>query len=391
MIGTIRQSKWSCAARVGFIAAAATSLLAASVSAKPADAAGSSLPAVAAAPHPALPPILTGGDVSLLALEDQKGQVYKDGGRPGDVLAMFKARGCNCMRLRLWVHPSGRDIYVNDLPYTVALGRRIKRSGLLLLLDIHYSDTWADPGKQAKPTAWAALPFDQLVTTVHDYSRDVVAAMAAGGAMPDIVQVGNEISGGMLFPDGKNWGPGNDFVHLGSLLKAGIAGVKEGAGGQPQPWIMVHIDKGGDWQGTRWFFDGIGAQGVQFDIIGESYYPYFQGPLAGLKTTLMNAAARYHKPILIAETGYAYRDDGRDPRPGVVYAKTPAGQAQFLTDLMDVVRGTPGCIGAIYWAPEWIPVKGLDGSWNGNTLFDDAGNALPGLEALRPTPRSATP
>ena len=352
------------------------------MAAAPSVTAAPSIPA--AAVRRALPPFLAGGDVSLLAREEQLGQVYKDVGRPRDALAIFRSHGWNCLRLRLWVHPTGADLYVSDLPHTVALARRIKQAGFFLLLDIHYSDTWADPGKQSKPAAWQDLPFDRLTRTVHDYTQNVIMALRRGGATPDMVQVGNEIIGGMLWPDGKNWGPGHDFTRFSMLLKAGIRGVKDGSVGVPTPLIMVHIDRGGDWDGTEHFFDGIRAQGVTFDVIGESYYPFFHGPLSQLKTTLDNAAARYGKPVVVVETGYPYRDDGRGASAGATYPKTPEGQRQFLQDLVTTVRATPGGLGrgVIYWAPEWIPVMGLTGSWNGTTLFDDSGNALPGIGAL---------
>jgi arabinogalactan endo-1,4-beta-galactosidase len=153
------------------------------------------------------------------------------------------------------------------------------------------------------------------------------------------------------------------------------------------PLIMIHIDRGGDWNGTKWFYDNLAAQGVAFDVIGLSYYPFFHGPLSQLQATLTGASARYKKPIVVVETGYAYRDDGRGSSDGVAYPKTPDGQQKFLHDLVSVIQKTPGGLGkgVIYWAPEWIPVKGLQGSWNGTTLFDDAGNALPGIGALVPT------
>lgn len=333
-------------------------------------------------------PFLTGGDISLLTWEEQHGQVYKDDGKPADLLTILKQHGWNCMRLRLWVNPTGQGIFVNDLPYTVALGKRIKDAGFYLILDIHYSDTWADPGKQFKPAAWKDLPFDQLTQQVHDYTQQVIEAMREGGAMPDIVQIGNEITGGMLWPDGKDWGPGHDFTNLGKLLKAGIAGMREGSGQSTPPLVMIHIDRGGDWKGTQWFFDNLNAQGVPFDIIGESYYPFFQGPMAGLKQTLENAAARYHKPIVVVETGYPYKPMAagiRNPgSPAFAYPFTPQGQADFLKALVIMVRQTPDGLGkgVIYWEPEWIPVKSAQGSWSGTTLFDDAGNALPGIDAL---------
>lgn len=343
---------------------------------------------------PANLPFLTGGDISLLTWEEEHGQVYKDNGKPADLLSTCKAHGWNCMRLRLWVHPTGQGIFVNDLSYTVALGKRIKDAGFYLILDIHYSDTWADPGKQFKPAAWANLPFDQLTAEVQSYTRDVITAMRKGGAMPDIVQVGNEITGGMLWPDGKNWGQGHDFTNLAALLKAGIAGLREGAGPLPPPLVMIHIDRGGDWKGTQWFFDNLKAQGVAYDIIGESYYPFFQGPMVQLQQTLQNAATTYHKPIVVAETGYPYKPMAagmRNPNSkAFTYPFTPQGQHDFLQALVAMVHQTPENLGkgVIYWEPEWIPVKDAQGSWGGTTLFDDDGNALPGVDSLgqKPSP-----
>lgn len=351
--------------------------------------------AATAAPHPldaAHLPFLTGGDISLLTWEELHGQVYKYHGKPVDLLTLCKARGWNCMRLRLWVHPSGQGIFVNDLPYTVALGKRIKDAGFYLILDIHYSDTWADPGKQFKPASWANLPFSQLTQQVQDYTKQVIEAMREGGAMPDIVQVGNEITGGMLWPDGKDWGPGHDFTNVAALLKAGVAGVREGSASLPPPLVMIHIDRGGDWKGTKWFFDNLNALGVPYDIIGESYYPFFQGPMSQLKETLQNAAAAYHKPIVVVETGYPYKPAAAgmsNPNSkAFAFPFTPQGQSDFLKALVAMVRQTPDNLGkgVIYWEPEWIPVKDAQGSWSGTTLFDDSGNALPGIEALGQKP-----
>ncbi len=336
-----------------------------------------------------LPAFLTGGDISLYDLEMQHGQVYKQDGKPANLLTIFKKAGCNCMRVRIWVHPTDQGIFVNNLPYTIKLGREIKKAGLKLLLDLHYSDTWADGGHQPTPAAWQGLGIQQLKTKLYNYTRKVITAMRRGGAMPDIVQVGNEITGGMCWPVGKDFGPGNSFTNLGILLKAGIKGVKDGSGNLPSPFIMIHIDRGGSWQGTKWFFDNIIKQGVKFDIIGESYYPIWQGSLADLRNTLNHAAETFHKPIMVVETGYAYADDGRPAVKGINYPKTPAGQAQFLSDVLKIVRDTPdglGC-GVIYWAPEWIPMKGVDGSWYHMTLFDGKGNVLPGLAVLGHGPK----
>jgi arabinogalactan endo-1,4-beta-galactosidase len=203
-----------------------------------------------------LPQFMTGGDISELGREEQLGAVYKDGNVPGDALLMFKKRGCNIMRLRLWVNPTDRAEYINDLPYTIALGRQIKKDGFLLLLDIHYSDSWADPGQQHIPEAWLDFSLPDLIKEVHDYSRDVIAAMRKGGAMPDIVEVGNEINNGLLWPIGKVEEP-DGWSHLNALLKSGIQGVHDGSPSGRSPKIMIHTANGALDGVTRWFYDNL--------------------------------------------------------------------------------------------------------------------------------------
>ena len=338
----------------------------------------------------AAPQFLTGGDISLLTKVEESGGVFRDGGQPRDLLEIFKARGCNLMRLRLWVNPSGKKDMVCDLDYTVALARRIKKAGFKLLLDFHYSDTWADPAHQTKPAAWKDLPFDELKQRVHDYSRDSIAAFKKADALPDIVQIGNEIKGGMLWPDGKSGGSPNAFDQLAALLKAGVEGTKAGAGdgtASPQtPQIMIHIESGGDKGATQWFFDNVRQRGVPFDFIGLSYYPVWHGPLAQLKDNLKNAATRYGKPVIVVEVGYPWQGSNlNDKKAPMAYEATPEGQRQFLQDVVAAVRATPNGLGrgVVWWAPEWIPTT-MGKGWSPRTLFDDEGNALPALEALNP-------
>lgn len=336
-----------------------------------------------AAPADTLPPFMTGADVSFLRRIEELGGRYRDRGKERDLLRIFKDRGCNLMRLRVWVDPDDKDDHINSLAYTIPLAKRIKADGFKLLLDLHYSDTWADPGKQTKPAAWAKLTFPQLTDAVRRYSADVIKQMRQAGAMPDMVQVGNEITGGMLWPDGKDWGPGGSFDRLGTLLNAGIGGIREASAGKP-PLIMIHIDRGADWGGVQWFYDGIGKAGVSYDVIGLSYYPlYMDKPLSDVKDTLTRAAERYKKPIVIVETAYPF--GGKWDKPGLQYPVTPEGQKQYLADLVRTVRETPGGLGrgVIWWEPEWIAIKGLPSYYDNRTLFDDNWNALPALDELR--------
>lgn len=328
---------------------------------------------------------LTGGDISLLSKVEAAGGVFRDNGAPRDLLAIFKARGCNFMRLRLWVNPSGKADEVCDLAYTIKLAQRIKQAGFKLLLDFHYSDTWADPAHQTKPAAWKDLNFEDLTQRVFDYSRDSIAAFKAAGAMPDMVQIGNEIVGGMMWPDGKSWGTTDAFAKLSALLEAGIKGTQKGAGDAP-PQTLIHLDCGGDKAKAQWFFDGLRDQNVEFDVVGFSYYPVWQGPLSQLKENIENAAARYGKPVIVVEAGYPWKGSNlSDKKTPMAYPATPAGQKQFLAEVIAAVRAVPNNLGrgVIWWAPEWIPTKGM-GNWSPKTLFDDEGNALAALDAFNP-------
>lgn len=342
-----------------------------------------------AAPRKSIPPVfLSGGDLSVLAREEQLGAVYKDNGKPREALQIFKARGWNVVRLRLWVHPTGQGDHINDLPYTIALAKRVKKAGFQFFLDLHYSDYWADPGNQTKPAAWKDLTFDQLTQQVQMYSRDVIAALRQNGAMPDIVAVGNETVNGMLWPDGKVEET-DGWTKYGTLLKAGIAGVREGAKPLPSPKIMVHIANGADSGLVQWFFDHLDAQkqGINFDLIGLSYYPDGKNTLADLKESLAVTAKKYHKPIIIAETAFpANGTAGPNQLVYAQYGRTPEGQRRFLADLVQTVQSTPDGLGrgVIYWQPEWVSIKGLSNYGNVDPLFDDHFNALPAIGALVP-------
>ena len=198
--------------------------------------------------------------------------------------------------------------------YTVPLAVRVKNAGLLFSLDFHYSDTWADPGHQATPNAWANLNFTQLVQQMRTYNSNTIVTFAAAGAMPDYVQIGNEITDGMLWTNGQlsgTWSSSNpSWIRLGQLMNAAIQGIKDAtnATGAKMPKIIVHIDRGGDWATTKSYFDNLNAQGVPYDIIGESYYPFYQGSPASLSNCLNNAAARYDKPIIVAEDRFSLHE-----------------------------------------------------------------------------------
>ncbi|HZP82413.1 MAG TPA: glycosyl hydrolase 53 family protein [Chthonomonadaceae bacterium] len=332
---------------------------------------------------------LVGADVSMLRKIEELGGIFRKDGRPTDPISLMKSYGGNCFRLRLFVNPDHKEGVVNDLPYTLALARRIKAADARLLLDLHYSDTWADPAHQIKPAAWAALDFPALEKRVETYTTEVLAAFKAAGVLPDIVQVGNEITPGMLWPDGKLGGKAQgeaQWERFTQLLRAGIRGVKQPLGKSDRVRILIHIDRGGDWPTTRWFFENLTRRAVAFDLIGLSYYPWWHGTLEAVRHNLCETAQRFGKDILIVETAYPYRNAAWWARePNMVWPVSPEGQSRFLADLIKTVRATPNGhgLGVLYWYPEALPVEGMT-IWHGGAtaLFDEAGNALPALKTL---------
>lgn len=337
---------------------------------------------------------LAATDFSDLAFFESRGVAYKDKGQVQDGLQILKNHGFNCVRLRLWTSSATQAAsdgynYGNNLAYTVPLAVRVKNAGLLFSLDFHYSDTWADPGKQATPAAWTNLNFAQLVAQMRSYNSNTIAAFAAAGAMPDYVQIGNEITGGMLWPSGKVSGSGgSSWSNLGQLMKAAVQGIQDAstAVSATMPKIIVHIDRGGDWATTEWFFDNLNAQGVPYDIIGESYYTFFHGPLVNLNTCLSNAAVRYGKPIIVAENAFPWTNSvtsWTNKLDG--FAPTVNGQVSFIAALAQVVKSVPNHLGMgiFYWGAEYQLVSGVqEAGFNTTALFDSQGNLLPAADAI---------
>ncbi len=323
-----------------------------------------------------------GADISALAKLEQAGNVYRDSGKAKDAIAILRSHGVQWFRLRLFVAPNGQDVQVNDLPYTVALASRIKAAGGKLLLDIHYSDTWADPSHQTPPSGWSTTSLDTLAGQVRSYTAAAIAALQRAGATPDVVQLGNEIDAGILWPLGQVTGSDTaQFNRLARLLEAGISGVHDSLVSGATVRIMLHYGQGGNSAGTQWFFDHIAAAGVPFDVIGLSYYPWWHGGLAALSDNLAATANRYGKDVMVVETAYPWRACS-DCNANMNWPSTAAGQAQYLTDVAAAVKATPGGHGAavFWWYPESMLTNGVF-IWEGGAMawFDDSGNALPVL------------
>jgi len=221
-----------------------------------------------------------GADLSTLQrAEDLGAKYYNQNGTQGDPLQILKAAGMNYVRLRVWVNPASG---YNNQSKVVAFGKQVKAAGLKLLVDFHYSDTWADPGKQFTPAAWNGHSLSQLETDVYQYTFNVCNALKAAGATPDMVQVGNEINAGMLWPVGKLTGGTGGWSNLAGLLISGYNAVKAVSSSTQ---VMLHIANGGQHDQAIWWFDEAKAFGVNWDVSGVSYYSYWSGSFAGLQST----------------------------------------------------------------------------------------------------------
>lgn len=338
---------------------------------------------------------ILGADISSLHKSEDLGGIYKYAdGTQADALQILKDNGMNYARLRVWVDPA--DGY-HDKAEILLMAQRFKEMGLKLLVDFHYSDDWADPGKQYKPAAWKDYTVEQLTQAVYDYTYDVCSSLAAQGTPADMVQIGNEINAGILWPEGDY----NHFDNLAAFLTTGYQAAKDA---NSATLVMLHIAEGGDNSMARWFFDNLTRRNVPFDIIGLSYYPFWHGSLMELQDNLVDVSARYDKDVLVAEVAYAFTAQEGDEFSNLLarhmavdgYLYTPEGQRQMLRDVMSVVRGVPGGrgLGVFYWDATWTAVTGngwnsqdstSGNSWENQALFDYNFRALPALaEFLNP-------
>jgi arabinogalactan endo-1,4-beta-galactosidase len=289
-----------------------------------------------------------GADISFLPQNEDRGIKYYDSkGQPGDALQILKDHGFNYIRLRIFHHPAIAKGYSPgkgfcDLPHTMAMAKRIKASGMKFLLDIHYSDTWADPQRQNTPEAWAGLDFATVKDSVFTYTKMIMQALKSQGTEPDMVQVGNEINHGMIWPDGAI----NNLDTLAGFIYQGVRGVKAVS---PNAIIMLHIALGGQNEEARFFVGNMVKRNVPFDVIGLSYYPQYHGTPGDLKNNMADLAKRYHKYVMVAE------------------------YSQHRAQVNDIAFTAPGdkAVGTFIWEPL-------------NLFFDRSGKPTPVLEEYPP-------
>lgn len=319
---------------------------------------------------------------SLLEMEDNGVKFYTGDGQECEALELCKKNGVNSIRLRIWNEPSNVPEAGGycDLEHTVSFAKRIKSAGLHFLLDFHYSDWWADPGKQTKPKAWVNLDKDALVQAVYDYTRLVLVRLKSEGCLPDMVQVGNEIRSGMLFPDGEV----PNYKQLAKLVNAGIQAVRDV---DSDIQVMIHLDQGGKYFYLREWYDAMLEAGLQkFDVIGISFYAFWHGTFTDLKNSMEALVERYKLPVIVVETAHPWRSsgDGFVTEDQEKIAGFPAGieeQRIVMRLLMNIVASVTnqmGC-GVYYWEPLVLPMD-CQGAWGRNMgTLDLEGKALPGL------------
>jgi arabinogalactan endo-1,4-beta-galactosidase len=356
---------------------------------------------------------IMGADVSMLAQMEASGAKFYENGKQKDCLTILKDQGVNWIRLRIWNDPTDANGQPlgggnNDLTKTVEIAKRAKAMGLKFFLDFHYSDWWADPGKQNKPNAWADLHGDALTGAVYDYTANVLRTLAKAGAMPDMIELGNEINGGILWPDGGTGGPASEgfggYDGLANLLGAGAKAARDVDPNSGNPAkrarIVLHLADGGDNALYRRVFDELVKRKVDFDVIGLSYYSYWHGTMNAFRNNMNDVSARYGKDVVVAEAAYAYTLQDSDStanlftegqqKPGG-YKATLQGQANAIRSVIEAVNKVPKGrgLGIFYWEPEWYAVPGAGwatgagDTWDNQAMFDPQGNALPSMDVFR--------
>jgi arabinogalactan endo-1,4-beta-galactosidase len=375
-------------------------------------------------PDPAVSQMMLGADMSFTSNELAAGNTFSEYGVAENPIEIMAQHGAGWVRLRLWVDPPAG---YSDLATDLALARIVKQAGMKLYLDMHYSDFWADPGKQCIPAGWPDS-FPGLPEKVQSYTQQVISAFAAQGTPVDMVSIGNEVTNGMLWSydsaagDWPSFGcsgtPGQGgyldwtsdtsatgWANFTELLKAGIAGAEAGNPPGHKLLIAIHTDLGGgetpyghnDTARSQYFYQQLLAYGVPFDVVALSYYPLYQGSLSGMRATVDNLAQTIGKPIVLAETEYAWTLANGDDlgnstwQPSQLtdgYPANPGGQISFVNDEMSILAAVPDGLGAgvFWWEPEWIP--GVNWAPNASpfgspddnmTLFDFQGRALPSV------------
>lgn len=362
--------------------------------------------------------MILGIDVSTYLEELEHGARYFDGERQIDPLDAFASNGVDHMRIRVWnqpFSPSGEPYLAGncDIEQYIRLGTLAKSKGYRLFMDLHYSDFWADPGKQMIPKAWLGYGVDEMAAAVYAFTKSCLQKARDAGVAPEMIQVGNEITNGMLWPVGKlegEDGKRGNYENFCRLVDAGCRACREVL---PGAKIALHLERSNDKAVYQEFFTHVQNAGIDYDIIGASYYPYWHGTPEELFENLNNCR-RFGKELMVMELGYGFTtkpyllsgeerrlviDSERAYVPGFTekYPVTPAGQAAFVRDFLALARKN-GVSGIFYWEPLWLPGEGIcwasgagqeyiheegkstSNEWANQCLFDYEGQKLPAFD-----------
>lgn len=349
---------------------------------------------------------IKGADVSIMPELERNGTKFYDNGIEQDGLTILKNHGVNWIRVRIWnnpyvVGPEGVGGGNTDEAKAIEMAKRAKALGMKVLVDFHYSDFWVDPGQQKKPDAWKNDSGDKLVDDVYAYTAKVMQDFNAQGVTPDMVQVGNELNNGMLWPEAQLTEDNpNGYKFLAKLLNAGLQAVHDNDKDNKVK-TMIHL-AGVDVNLYHTFFDNLIVKNKvnDFDIIGMSFYPFWHGTMDDLKNTMNDVSAKYNKDVIAVETAFGYtledadfekNNFGTNEEKVSGYRATVQGQATGLRDVMATVASVNDNrgLGIFYWAPDWVinekvgwKSNGGGNGWDNLTLFDTKGNALESMDTF---------
>ena len=323
---------------------------------------------------------MKGVDLSMLKQVEDNGGLFYDNVNQIDPIQEFNSKGINTVRLKIWHNPL---LNYNDLESVLEIAERVKNAELDLLLDFHYSDTWADPSNQNKPAAWENLNFETLCDSIEQYSRYVITKLKNQNTLPKYVQIGNETDCGFLWPDGYVCGESNNDIQwnkLRDLFMHAIEGVNTALDFEDSLKIISHVSSGGNW-----FFGNLLEEDIPIDILAISYYPMWHGTLADLNQNINMLATQFGKPVLVVETAYPFTLSWNDNTNNILgletqlldgYEASEEGQFSFLYDLISLVHDNDFGYGICYWAPDWISTSQFGSPWENQALFDFDGQLL---------------
>ncbi len=368
--------------------------------------------------------LIMGADISTLEDTEKQGGKFYAGGKEVILDKFLYENGITSVRLRLWNDPYTADGTeygggTCDIEKTIRTAKRIKALGMSFMLDFHYSDFWCDPARQGIPKAWKGKSLSEMCEAIYSFTKETVTRFINEGAAPEYIQVGNEITNGMLWDMGKldrstPEALAESFDRLYDLVSAGTRAVRECSDGK----IIIHLEQSGKNDLWREWFDNMTGRGLDFDIIGASYYPLWHGSPENMKANFDDMISRYDKDIMIVETAYPFTtahhnpeckklmidedftlEDGSKP----LWPFTKEGQAQFIRELIKTAAEVKNgrCRGIYWWEPGWLPLKtstwatysaledigeedkGIGNEWANQCLFDYGGNANPAIYEFR--------